>query len=946
MVGIGASAGGLEALREFFSTIPEDPGMGFVVVMHRHPGHENLLPKLLAEVSSIPVIPAQDGALVERGCIYVAPPGGTLVIADRILRRAEPSCEESARLPIDAFFRSLAQDQRERAICIILSGTGTDGTMGLKAIKAENGMAMVQDARSAHFAGMPSSAAATGMADYVLAPAAMARQLMAYGKGASRTALPEQSLAAEEALQRIFQLLRTRTGHDFSGYKTTSVRRRVERRLNVHGFTGPDQYLDFLQNNPHEVDILFKELLISVTSFFRDPEAFELLAAGPLPDLLQSRPPDHTFRVWVPGCATGEEVYSLAILLREVMARLQIPMDAQLFGTDLDADAIEAARAGLYTEGIVADVSPERLEAFFQREDAGCWRIRKEVRQMCIFASHNVIKDAPFTKIDLVSCRNLLIYMDAGLQRRLLPLFHYALKPGGLLLLGPSESVGTSHLFEALSGKWKLFRRCEFPPGVRLLPDLPMNVPVGDAQVRGREGLGSGANPGTVTALIERALLSWYCPAAVVINDRGDIVHIHGRTGAFLEPAAGQPRMNLLEMAREGLQRELFFCLRQIGRERKSEVIREHVPIKSNGDTTFVTLTVARIQEPETLRGLLVVTFRPLPPPAVTVERRELEQAAPGQMEQLESELLVTKESLQTTVEELETSNEELKCTNEVLKSTNEELQSTNEELETSREEMQSLNEELITLNAELQDKVEALAEANDDMQNLLNSTDIATIFLDNHLHIKRYTEQAKNLIKLIPTDVGRPIGDLVSSLDYENLEEDCRKVFRSLNSREVEVRTKGDDWYLVRIMPYRTADNVIDGLVITFVDVSQVHRADRRAQAYCEIVSRIVREPLAVLDSLHRVRHCNPAFAALTGVEPGALERQHFFELAGGVWNQPALRQAVEEILPEKGRLDNFEVDTRWSAEGEVRRYLFNAERLPGGEGGEEFVLTIHEIN
>ncbi len=584
-----------------------------------------------------------------------------------------------------------------------------------------------------------------------------------------------------DALARIFVMLRTRTGHDFTYYKSTTIRRRVDRRMNVNQIDTLADYVRFLQANPGEVDQLFKELLIGVTSFFRDPDAFDSLAKTIIPDLLANKPNDYVLRVWVTGCSTGEEAYSLAILFREAIERTKARISVQIFATDLDEEAIDCARNGVYPESIVGDVSVQRLQHFFDKEE-GTYRIKKEIREMLVFAQQNVIEDPPFTKIDLLSCRNLLIYLEGKLQQRLIPMFHYALKPGGFLFLGTSESIGNfGHLFEPLDKKWKVFRRrggaaTTFVGDLSLPQAVERDAPPAQLPRKGPDA--------TLVQSAERALLANLVPPAVIIHERGDIVHIHGRTGQFLEPAQGPPtHSNIYNMLREGLQLDVAVAIRQATKTGE-EVIQQE-----DGKA----------------------------PP--------LEGSASGSPErlaQLERELQYAKEVHQGTVEELETTNEELKSTNEELQSTNEELQSANEELETSKEEMQSLNEELMTVNAELQGKVEELSRINDDMKNLLNGTDIATIFLDHRLNIKRYTEQAKRVIRLIPSDVGRPIGDLVSKLRYHRLAEDAEEVMQTLVFKEAEVKSE-DHVYLMRILPYRTTDNVIDGLVVTFVDITTV---------------------------------------------------------------------------------------------------------------------------
>lgn len=860
IVGIGASAGGLEALEELFADMPADTGMGFVVVTHQHPGHTSLLPELLEKCTDLKVVAATDGLKIKPNCVYIGPPGGQLAIVDGVLHRMETGKAEAPRLPIDYFFRSLAEDQKEKAICIILSGTGTDGTLGLKAIKGESGMAMVQQTQSAKYAGMPSSAISTGLADYVLPAQGMAKQLLAYVRGPYLAATPvEESAPLDlgEAMQKIFLLLRQRTGHDFSSYKSSTIRRRIERRMNLHQIKGPAQYLRYLQDNPYEIDILFKELLIGVTNFFRDPEAFDSLGRLAITELLKSLPDTHIFRFWVPGCASGEEVFSIAIEVQEVIAAIKIHREVQIFGTDLDHAAIDSARSGQYPAGIAVDVSAQRLERYFIRDDS-TYRVRKDIREMAIFAVQNVIKDPPFTKLDLISCRNLLIYLNANLQKRLLPVFHYALKPGGFLFLGPSETIGNfTDLFETVDSKWKIFRRKEVPTAARPLIELPAQPLTAESR---REIESDVLVPGesNIGRVVDKLLLKRFAPSSVVVSDRGDVVYIYGRTGDYLEPAAGQPRLNVLEMAREGLQMELRTALRQAVSQ-NLDVTRDEVRVKTNGDYVRVSLTVSRITNPETVRGLFLVTFRRQP---TTVEARQTKgrvraEKGSSRVEDVERELQIAKESLQTTIEELETSNEELKSTNEELQSTNEELQSTNEEMETAKEEMQSLNEELTTVNAEMQSKVEELSRSNDDMQNLLNSIEIATVFLDNDLHIKRFTEQAKELINLIQTDVGRPLADLVSRLSYENLVPDCREVLRSLVFKTGEVRTNDGHWYLMRIMPYRTAENVIDGLVLTFVDINQIKAAESSLNRMSRVFLDAV-DPMIILDPTGRIADLN----------------------------------------------------------------------------------------
>jgi two-component system CheB/CheR fusion protein len=861
IAGIGASAGGLEALEELFDNMPADTGMAFVIVTHQHPGHTSMLPELLRRKTEMNVVEATEGMTLQPNHVYVGPPGGQMAILDGRLHRMELEKKEAPRLPIDYFFRSLASDQRERAICIILSGTGTDGTLGLKAIKGESGMAMVQQPQSAKYAGMPSSAISTGVADYVLPPASMPKQLLAYVKGSY---LAAAALAAEmptvyaEPLQKIFALLRIRTGNDFSAYKTNTIRRRIERRMNVHQIKKPGDYVRYLHDNPHEIDILFKELLISVTNFFRDPDAWEALRPC-LEQLVISREENQMLRVWVPGCATGEEAYSIAIALKETMDKAGRHLLVQIFGTDLDAEAIDTARIGQYPDGIAVDISPQRLERYFIRED-GAYRVRKEIREMVVFAPQNLIKHPPFTKLDLLSCRNLLIYLNADVQKKLLPLFHYSLKSDGLLFLGPSETVGGfTDLFDAIDKRWKVFRRKADAGALRALPEIPMQRHLGDETMPALTTAMPAVKEAHIATQIQRTLLKRFAPVSAIVNDKGDIIYIHGRTGAYLEPAPGEPRNNVVDMAREGLQIEMSAAMRECVRT-GADVMRENIRVKSNGSFAHVNLMVSKIKEPEAVRGLLLITFRPsLPPQPVQTQAKKGKKRfhEDDRVAALERELQHTKESHQTTLEELETSNEELKSANEELQSINEELQSANEELETSKEEMQSLNEELTTVNTELQSKVEELSQANDDMQNLLNSTDIATVFLDNELNIKRFTKQAKELVMLRETDVGRPISELASNLHDNALIANCGAVLKTLGSKESEVRTKDGTWYLMRIMPYRTAENVIDGLVLTFVDIHRLKDAQKELSRMLKVFMASV-DPIFIIDLEDRIANLN----------------------------------------------------------------------------------------
>ncbi len=946
IVGIGASAGGLEAIEKFLHRLPLETGMGFVIFTHQHAGHVSLLPEILSKATQMPVVQITDGMQVEAGRIHVSPPGMQLTLHRGRLHCAEKTTSLTHYLPIDDFFRSLANDQGKQAICVILSGTGTDGTLGVKAIKAAAGMAMAEEPQAAAYSGMPSSAIATGLVDYVLPPDEMPAQLLSYVEGPYLTG-NDAVIVPPEPLKEIFQLIRARTGNDFSNYKGNTVHRRIKRRMNVHQIEEPSSYVRFLSENPAEIDLLFKELLISVTSFFRDEAAFESLAAGPLREILESLDEGEIFRAWIPGCATGEEVYSLGILLSECMDSVQRQFDMQIFGTDLDSAAIDVARSACYPEGIATDISAERLKRWFVHENSH-YCIRKKLREMLVFAQQNVIHDPPFTRLDFLSCRNLMIYLDAELQQRLIPMFHYALKPGGILMLGPSESVNNfTDLFEVIDSKWKIYRRKETDGAHRRLPEFAIKTPVLVNRARTINMVPSLPERQTGLA-VERLLQERYCPASVVVNERGEIVHLSGRTGAYLEPASGQPRMNVLEMAREGLRTVLGAALRSAtSATADAGEIRANVRVRSNGGFTRVTVSVTRLLGPETLRGLYLITFSP-----AEVDVEEPDSSSPpaspktaepvGDTAELELELLHTRESHQATTEELETSNEEISAANEELQSTNEELQSSNEELETAREEMQSLNEELSTVNTEMESKIQLLANANDDLENLLNSTEIATLFLDNELNIKRYTQRTRGIFNLIPTDIGRPLGDLASGLRYDHLEVDCRKAIETLEANEVEVISQDGHWYLMRIMPYRTAANLIDGVVLTLVNIDKIKKS-RKQLAYFEAIVETVREPLVILDEDYKVVSCNRAFYETFKTRSKPTEGESLFEIGGDKWEIPQLRSALEKVKETNEKIEDFRVEAVFPRIGS-RVFMLNARQISVEEGLPTLILLAME--
>ncbi len=913
VVGIGASAGGITAFESFFSTMPadSDPGMAFVLVQHLARDHKSILSELIRRYTKMQVYEVEDGMVIRPNCAYIIPPNRDMALSNGALQLLEPTLARGIRLPIDFFFRSLAQDQHERAICIVLSGTGSDGALGVRAVKGEGGMVMVQTPESTEYDGMPRSAIATGMVDFVLPANEMPAQLLAYAGRAFGTSLRPVSPQAphpSDELEKIFHLLRTQTGHDFSLYKRSTILRRVERRMAVHQVDRLEDYLRYLQLTRTEVDALFRDLLIGVTNFFRDAEIFETLRTQVIPKLFTGKNSVRTVRVWVPGCSTGEEAYSIAMLLRERMEELKETFNVQVFATDIDREAIDHARAGVYPSSIIADVSPERLAHFFEQEqaDGSAYRIHKTIRDMLIFSEHDLIKDPPFSRLDLISCRNLLIYMGPELQKKLMPLFHYSLNPDGMLLLGSSESVGESvNLFATVDRKAKIYQRKagDSVPHRVSIANLFPNTPGRESpRPAGSGRLGETKLP--LHEIAERTLLEHYAPVGALVNERGDILYLLGRTGEYLEPSPGEASMNIFRMAREGLRSDLTVALHRavsLGLPTHHSSLR----VKNNGSSKTVDLTVLPVptdSEGTIPRGLFlilleeVMTVAPRLSTEGAVDAAENAAAASLDLNEyiirLKQELRAKDEHLQTVIEELESSNEELRSAHEEMQSVNEEMQSTNEELETSKEELQSVNEELATVNSELQAKVADLSRSNNDMKNLLGGTGIGTVFVDHLLRILRFTPTVSALINLIETDVGRPVDQIRTNLvGYDDLATDIREVLGSLIPKELEVQTHAGEWYLVRIRPYRTLENVIEGVVITFTDCTAMKKAQAELQnsealRRLAVVVRDTRDAILVQDMTGRIQAWNPGAERMYG------------------WSETeALAMNIRELIPEGER-------------------------------------------
>jgi PAS domain S-box len=865
IVGIGASAGGLEAFAQLFTQMPTDAGIAFVLVQHLDPTHPSALTTLVKRYTQMSVTLVEDGMQMVANTIYIIPPDRDMATLNGRLHLMTPNAPRGLRRPIDFFFRSLAQDQRERAICIILSGTGSDGSLGVREIKGAGGMVMAQDPESAKYNGMPRSAIATGLVDFILPPEDMPNHLVAFVRR-SNFANPDVPVAISQELRdtgKILVMLRAQTGHDFSYYKPTTIIRRIQRRMALNQVETIDEYLKILRSYPQEAHNLFKELLIGVTNFFRDSEAFQALAEHVIKPLCDNKAPDAPIRVWVPGCSTGEEAYSIAILFRQILDETHSDRKVQIFATDIDCAAIDVARVGVYPDSIIADVPQDILHRYFMRRNT-YFEIIPSVRELILFATQSVIKDPPFSKIDLISCRNLLIYMKPELQQRILSLFHYALNSDKYLFLGSSETIGdNTDLFEELVRKWRIFRR---KAGEQIwIRSVSSNV-TGilsqyrdhaldiDKELRSHKQL-------TLKDIAEQKILKDYAPTVLIVNERYEILYMHGDAKSFLEITPGQATWSILRMIRSDLQLELTNALRKAVTNRVTVRV-ESIPYLIDETRQLVDLLIEPITEPPSMQGVFAVRIDTRPMPMFTPERDEApSDRAPADDERLaeaERELQATKEYLRTTIAQLETYNEELMTTNEEMQSSNEEVQSTNQELQTSKEELQSMNEELSTVNTELETKIDALLQANSDLSNLIISIKMAILFLDVNLCVVRFTPMISDIVNLIETDVGRPFAHIAHNLVSGDLVANAKKVLDDLSEIEREVQSVNGKWFLVRIRPYRRLDNVIDGIVMTFTDISTQKRVQEELSMLAAIAEKspysiIVTNPDGIIEYVNR---------------------------------------------------------------------------------------------
>ena len=906
IVGIGASAGGLAAFERLFSNLPPDTGLAYVVIQHLSAPHKSILPEILERYTTMPVVQVTDGIQVQPNCVYVIPPSNILVLTKGHLILRKPPTERAYRFPIDLFFRSLAEGRGSSAIGIILSGTASDGSLGIKNIKAMGGLTIAQDPNTANFQDMPTNAIATHDIDFIMSPEQMGELILKYihhqptdeyrsGDGNLRGAFAP--------LQQLFSLLRSKTGHDFSLYKQNTILRRIDRRIKLSLVPDLAAYIDYLNQHPEEIEALFRDLLINVTQFFRDPEAFDALAEKAIQPLILSKySSEIPLRVWVAGCSTGEEAYSIAIVIHEQCDALKTDCKVQIYATDLDMEAIATARRGIYSDGSLENVSPERLQRFFVKAEEG-YQIKKNIRDLVVFSTQNLAFDPPFSKIDLLCCRNLLIYLEGELQKQLFPTFHYALNPGGFLFLGTSENIGTfTDLFNVIDRKNKIYRRKQV--AAHQLMHTRIRSAVGFPLSKDSETVKPQLETNGLREWMEQALLKYHAPASVIVDAKHEILYIHGRTGKYLEQPSGEVSTNILRMAREGLKAELAIAI-HMGAADKEIVSRQGIRVKTNGDYQMIDLVIRPVDMAGVPPGLLMIVFEeaqslPVELTSTNVKR----QVKNRRVIELEKALQEKDAYLNSIINELEETNQDLKSANEELQSSNEEMQSTNEELETSREELQSINEELSTVNAELQSKNAELTGLNNDVYNLLASTEIGTVFLDLDMQVRRYTPAIQPIYNFMPGDIGRPISHFLSALNYGHLLDDIREVLSTLIPKEIEAQSKEGIWYLINIKPYRTLENVIDGAVITFVDITRQKQSESLYRL--ATVVRDANDAITVQDFDGNIEAWNQGAVKMYG------------------WSEvEALTLNFLELVPEDLRAENKAIYQR----------LFDGEKIPSYE-------------
>ncbi len=938
VVGIGASAGGLEAFSELLRNLPAQTGMAFILVQHLDPHHSSQLVQILSRETTLPIEEVTDGELLQPNRIYIMPPNREMTLEKGALRLWARSESRGRHMPIDRFFVSVAEEQGSLAIGVVLSGTASDGTRGLNAIKEKGGITIAQDERSARYSSMPSSAIAAGNVDLVLTPRGIALEL---ARVAAHPYLKEQTEPepSKDGKDKILAFLLAATGVDFAQYRHTTLLRRIQRRMVLNRTEHFDAYVDLLQKKPDELEALYQDVLIHVTSFFREPETFETLRKDVFPELMKDRHRDDPIRIWLPGSSTGEEVYSVAINLFEFLEGSAVRPTIQIFGTDVSQRVVEKARSGIFGEAIESEVSPDRLRGFFTRIDRG-YQINKPIREMCVFARQDVTRDPPFSKMDLISCRNVMIYFEPELQQRLIPLFHYALKPSGFLFLGTAESIGRfSDLFEVVAQKSKLFRK---RAGSRPSPQTGTFSVVHNGPLTESSRTAAQESAREVMRKSDKALMDRFCPPAVLVDHNLEILQFRGAVTPYLQPASGEASLNLFNMTLPVLEFELRSLIER-ATSSQANARREGVPIEIGGATQRLSLEVIPVGGAGRRSSSFIITFEATPNTTPTAVPKDADDPQRARISQLENELVAVKEHVQSVIDEREVANEELRSANEEIQSSNEELQSTNEELETAKEELQSTNEELTTLNEELRHINVELGEANNDLINLLRIVNIPVVMVGRDLRIRRFTPAAHHTLKLIPSDVGRLITDLQPDIRLPDLESQIRLVIDSLVTKEIEVQDTSGRWHSLLIRPYETVDNNISGAVLVLFDIEESKRSilqKQRAADFANALLETVGSASILLDANLRIKRAAPAFYRLFQTVPEKTEGRLFYEIGDGEWDTPGLRSLLEEVLPKNLRVQDFELWQKTPGPGR-RKLLLNAVRTTESVENEYFIIV-----
>jgi two-component system CheB/CheR fusion protein len=960
IVGIGASAGGLQALLQLFENMSETTGLAFVVIQHLDAQTESALAGILAKVTHMAVSEVVNHTVASPNHIYVIAPGTELTVAHGVLTVGPQKSGARRYNPIDTFLESLSEYKGSKAIGVILSGNGADGSQGLKEIKAAGGFTFVQEPQSAEYKGMPLNAIATGMVDSVLTPSGIAGEILRLSRlqmvVTPITETDELFPDGADVLDGIIGLLRKASGINFSEYKQLTIKRRIFRRMVLLKMEKLGDYAAYLGQNGAELAALQQDMLINVTKFFRDCQAFDALKTMTFPAIVSKNAPHTPIRLWVPGCATGEEAYSMAIALLEFLEENALSRSIQIFATDINETVIDKARAGVYPKSIMTDVSPARLSRFFVEVEQG-WQVRKTIRDICVFARQDIGQDPPISKVDIISCRNVMIYFGPALHKRMFPLFHYSLKPDGFLILGASESIGVfADLFDLVDKKHRIYAKKS--GATPLISEFSSNEHAASVQnnVKDDQGSPSGVVWLDIQKEADRIVVNKYAPPGVIINSKLDIIQYRGRTGVYLEPASGMPSVNLLKMARDGLFLALRAAVNQAGKE-NVPIRKEGLHVMKNGHSLPVNVDVVPINGAFQKGEYFLVLFKEAysqhrpenkPDGGITAELESHKAEDSGELLGLKQEIAATKEYLQSIIDQHEVANEDLRYANEEVQSSNEELQSMNEELETAKEELQSTNEELMTLNEELRNRNVELSQVNDDMLNLLRSISIPVLILSSDLRIRRFNSIAEKAFNLISSDVGRPINNIKPNIDIPDLEQASLKVIDTLISMEQEVQDRWGHWYSMQIRPYKTTDNKIDGVIISCADINTVKKsfeAARDAREYAEAIVETVRHPLLVLDGDLRLRTANKAFYQTFWLTHEDMISQSIFQIKDGQWDIPELRTLLTDILEHDTAFEGFAINCDFPDIGR-QTMLINARRIVNANNKTKWILLAFETS